>query len=274
VIEPLDVVLVDGKPGDRIACSDRGLQYGDGLFETVSCLGGKPRWLALHLDRLRKGLARLRLPFREFDALQAEIESMAAGAPRCLVKVIVTRGTATRRGYAPVGDEQPTRIVSRHPWPPDAQASGYRIGISDICLGSNPALAGLKHLNRLEQVLAQMDLAQSGVNEVLMWSTTGHLIGGSMSNVFLADDHGMLTPELHECGVEGVMRRVVLECAAATGMSVQVRPIVREDLAAAPEVFVTNIRLGVQSVSWLDGRTLTSDSYAQQLRRRIDATHC
>jgi 4-amino-4-deoxychorismate lyase len=266
--------LIDGRPGDRIACADRGLQYGDGLFETISCRDGQPRWLPLHIERLRTGLRRLHLPFREFDALQGEICTLASGQERCLIKLVVTRGTATRRGYAPSGAERPTRIVSRHEWPASgAQTSGFRVGVSDVRLGVNPLLAGLKHLNRLEQVLAQMQCVDAGLDEVLMLSASAHAISGSMSNMFFADQSGLFTPELRECGVAGVMRRVVLRSAAAAAIPIQVRVVSSSELLGVHEVFLTNVRLGIQSVSRLDGRTLASDDYAQRLRRVIDETN-
>jgi 4-amino-4-deoxychorismate lyase len=267
--------LIDGRAGHSIDSADRGLQYGDGLFETVTCRDGRPRWLPLHLERLQHGCQRLCLGFRDFDAVRTEICGFAAGQERCIVKVIVTRGSATRRGYAPAGDEHPTRIVSRHDWP-DAPATapfGFRIGISDVTLGINPLLAGLKHLNRLEQVLAQMAREQAGLDEVLMLSSAGVLISGSMSNVFLADDSGLYTPDLTNCGVAGVMRRVVLQAAATHGVPVRERPVTLAELADVREMFVTNVRWGVQSVQSLAGRALPSDAYARQLRERIDAAH-
>jgi 4-amino-4-deoxychorismate lyase len=265
--------LIDGGPGHSIDSRDRGLAYGDGLFETISCRAGQARWLALHLERLQHGCERLRLPFREFEPLRGEICDFAAGQQRCMVKVIVTRGTATRRGYAPAGDERPVRIVSRHDWPqvPERAASGFRLGVSSVTLGMNPLLAGLKHLNRLEQVLAQMARDEAGLDEVLMLSTAGRVIGGSMSNVFFANQSGLFTPALTDCGVAGVMRRVVLEAAAGHGHRVCVRPVGSAELASVREVFVTNVRWGVQSAQRLDGRLLASDAHAQQLRGWIDA---
>jgi 4-amino-4-deoxychorismate lyase len=271
----MNAPLIDGRPGDSIACGDRGLQYGDGLFETISCRDGQPRWLALHLERLRQGCERLHLPFRDFQPLRAEICGFAAGQERCMVKAIVTRGVATRRGYAPAGDERPTRIVSRHEWPESRApgAPGFRLGVSSVTLGMNAALAGLKHLNRLEQVLAQMACAEAGLDEVLMLSSAGQVIGGSMSNVFFADDSGLFTPELTDCGVAGVMRRLVLQAASRHGSGVCVRLVGPSELATVREAFLTNVRWGLQSVRVLDGRTLPSDAYAQQLRDLIDAAH-
>jgi 4-amino-4-deoxychorismate lyase len=269
----LIAALVNGQAAVGVDSDDRGLQYGDGLFETISCADGTARWLALHLERLQHGCERLRIAFRDIELLRAEIRELAAGQQRCIVKVIVTRGTATRRGYAPAGDERPTRIVSRHDWPqpPVRAAAGFQLGISGVTLGTNPLLAGLKHLNRLEQVLAQMQRDADSVDEVLMLSTAGQVIGGSMSNVFLADDHGLFTPELSACGVAGVMRRLVLEAAATLGYAVSVRAVAPSELAGVGEVFVTNVRWGVQSVRLLDGRTLPGDAHARRLRTVINA---
>jgi 4-amino-4-deoxychorismate lyase len=265
--------LINGHAGGAIDSADRGLQYGDGLFETITCHDGTPRWLALHLERLQHGCERLRIAFRDMELLRAEIAALAAGHERCIVKAIVTRGTATRRGYGPAGDERPTRIVSRHDWPqpPVRAAAGFQLGISSVMLGTNPLLAGLKHLNRLEQVLAQMQRDAAAVDEVLMLSTAGQVIGGSMSNVFLADGNGLFTPDVDACGVAGVMRRLVLEAGATHGQPVAVRPVAASELAGVREAFVTNVRWGVQSVRLLDGRALAGDAHARRLRAVIDA---
>jgi len=269
----MSATLINGHAATHIDSTDRGLQYGDGLFETIACREGQACWLGLHLQRLQQGCERLRLAFDGFELLRTEIGELAAEQRRCLVKVIVTRGSATRRGYAPAGDEQPTRIVSRHDWPdtPARAERGFQLGVSPVALGINPLLAGLKHLNRLEQVLAQMARDASATDEVLMLSAAGNVIGGSMSNVFLADDSGLFTPDLGSCGVAGVMRRLVLEAATRLGQRVCVRAVARSELATVREVFMTNVRWGVQSVRVLDGRVLPGDAHALQLRGLIDA---
>jgi 4-amino-4-deoxychorismate lyase len=263
----LGVTLVNGHSGNQVSTSERALHYGDGLFETIACHRGQPRWLPLHLQRLRQGCERLQIAFDAYDTLAEEIELLAAGQRRCIVKVIVSRGAATRRGYGPSGDERPTRIVSRHSWPREPEAAGLRVGISAVRLGSNALLAGLKHLNRLEQVLAQLS-RPAGIDEVLMLSGAQQVISGSMANVFFADEGGLFTPDLCECGVEGVMRRVVLE--AARGVPVIVRPVAADELPGVREAFLTNVRWGLRSVSVLDGRALHHDDYARQLRGLID----
>lgn len=267
---------VNGLASDHVASVDRGLQYGDGLFETITCIDGRPCWLEWHLRRLRRGCERLGIGFHDFDALGTEIAAGAEGSSRCILKLILTRGSALRRGYRPAGDETPTRILSRHAWPDDsAQSAGsiadFPVAVSGVRLGINPRLAGLKHLNRLEQVLAQQELRGTAREEVLMLSSAGHVIGGSMSNLFLADEAGLSTPSLEECGVAGVVRELVCAAAARHGRPVRIRRIEAAELSLAREAFVTNVRWGVRSINEIAGRALESRTHAQVARGWIDA---
>jgi len=263
------VALVNGLPQVTISVHDRGLQYGDGLFETLRCEQGRVRWFDRHLARLAAGCARLGLPAPDGALLLHEAQSLLAGCPRALVKLVLTRGEARARGYRPTGDERATRILTRHPWPA-AIDHEYRLGLSPVRLACNPLLAGLKHLNRLEQVLAQRGAASAGVDEVLMCSSNGAVVSGSMSNLFLVQGANLLTPPLLECGVAGVMRSLVLELAPQLGLSVRVAPLSVEQLAAAPALFVTNVRLGIQDVHWYEGRRLPVDARSPRLQELID----
>jgi 4-amino-4-deoxychorismate lyase len=191
--------------------------------------------------------------------------------PRALVKIIVTRGEARARGYRPRGDEIPTRIVSAHPWPAPSDAQ-FRAGLSPVTLGACPQLAGIKHLNRLEQVLAQRAAADAGLHEVLMRSAQGAVVCGSMSNLFLWQDRELLTPELSACGVAGIMRALVLEAAPRLGLAVRVAPVSVAQLASTRAIILTNVRLGLQPVHWYEGRRLEVDERGAQLQELIDAT--
>ena len=263
--------LVDGVPGDLVSIRDRGLQYGDGLFETVRCEHGGLRWFERHLARLRLGCERLGLEAPDGALLRAEAQSLAGTAPRTLVKIILTRGKATARGYRPAGDERGTRIVSAHDWPA-AGGDEFRVGLSSVGLGVNPGLAGIKHLNRLEQVLAQRAAGRLGLHEVLMSTLTGEVVSGSMSNLFVWRDDALLTPPVDQCGVAGVMRSLVLEVAARLGFAVQVAPLPVAALTSMQAMFVTNIRLGVQPVHWYEGRRLAVDGRGARLQELIDGT--
>ncbi|HEX4618222.1 MAG TPA: aminotransferase class IV, partial [Steroidobacteraceae bacterium] len=111
-----DRVWVNGRPDGGLSLLDRGLHYGDGLFETIACLGGRPRFLDLHLERLARGCARLGIENPDAAELRHEILAVAAGAPRAIVKVLLTRGPAAARGYGPTGAERPTRVTLRYRW--------------------------------------------------------------------------------------------------------------------------------------------------------------
>jgi 4-amino-4-deoxychorismate lyase len=262
-------MLVNGVAGTQVAALDRGLQYGDGLFETVRSEAGRLRWFERHLARLAAGCERLGIAMPNGGVLRSEAVAVARGMPRSLVKIIVTRGEARARGYRPRGDEVPTRIVSAHPWP-EAPAAEFRVGLSAVTLGANAHLAGIKHLNRLEQVLAQRAAAATDLQEVLMRSGQGEVVCGSMSNLFLWQGREMLTPGLEACGVAGIMRALVLEVAPRLGVAVRVARITVEQLAAARSIIVTNVRLGLQPVHWYEGRRLEVDERGAQLQELID----
>ncbi len=265
---------INGCASDQLSSGDRGLHYGDGLFETITCIDGRPRWLERHLQRLEEGCQRLGLQFDGFARLGEEISLRATAQSRCILKLILTRGVARRRGYAPPEECQPTRILLRYDWPPSppSAAQHFRVGLSSVRLGINPLLAGLKHLNRLEQVLAQRAMGSSAFEEVLMLSSAGDVISGSMSNVFFADQNGLLTPAVDRCGVAGVMRGLVCAAASRMGAPLSVRPVALEQLPGVQEAFVTNVRWEVQSITELLGRALSGRRWAEQLRAAIDGT--
>ena len=268
-------VWINGETAERLSPLDRGLHFGDGVFETIACPAGRPRWLRLHLERLALGCARLGLPTPGPARLQNAVERAAADGGRCIVKLLLTRGPAARRGYA-WGAEQGTWLVIRYPWPhedPTFGRSGVRVRIAATRLGENPALAGLKHCNRLEQILARNEDRSAETDEALMLSHSGKLVSGTMTNVFLVDGPAesprLRTPEVSLCGVAGIMRRVVLGEAAGEGIPVTECMLWPEDLEAATEVFLTNARIGIWPVRSLDGRPLAPGPVTRRLQARL-----
>lgn len=262
-------MLVDGRPSRALQADDRGLLYGDGLFETIRCERGKARWVTHHWQRLSAGAARLHLPMPDLATLGGEVALLAAGQERCLIKVVLTRGVGPR-GYRPTGAERPTRIVARYEWPA-ATPEALQLGRCTVPLGENPRLAGIKHLNRLEQVLAQMELQPSLVDEVLMFTRSGQPVCGSMSNLFVCHAHELLTPAVHLCGVAGIMRTLVLEAAAALAMPLRIVSLREEDLVRATGLFMSNVRWGLMPVAEYAGRAMQADARVQRLWTHIDA---
>ena len=269
-------VLIDGAATGTLSPLDRGLHFGDGVFETIACLQGRPRFLALHLERLARGCRALGFSPPAPERLRAEVEHLAAEQERSIVKLIVTRGPATVRGYAVSGDARATRIAIRYPWPvedPVLQQRGVSVRVAVTRLGENPALAGLKHCNRLEQILARAEPHEAGSAEALMLSRSGNLVSGTMTNLFLVDgppeSPRLRTPAIDLCGVAGVMRRVVLREAARSGITATECMLWPADLAAATEVFLTNARLGIWPVARIEERTLTPGPVTRRLQRLL-----
>lgn len=264
-------VWVNGRPDAALSPLERGLHYGDGLFETIACLGGRPRFLNLHLERLARGCTRLGIELPDREELRREILAAAAEAPSAIVKVLLTRGPAVARGYATTGSEQPTRLTLRYrreDEPRNAQ-DGVRVRTAAQRLGENPALAGLKHLNRLEQVLARREWSDGAIAEALMFSSSGMLISGVMSNVFLVEGARLRTPLLDRCGVAGVMRQVVLREAARAGIAAEEAPLDAGDLARARELFLTSAVIGLRPVRVLDGRACEIGAVTRELQQRL-----
>ena len=266
----LERVLLNGSPAQQVSPFDRAVHFGDGLFETIACRGGRPRFLSLHLERLLLGCQRLGIEPGNLDEVRAEVRSLAREVENSIVKVILTRGTALARGYGVTGREKAMRITFRYAWPPETATEsqdGVRVRTAKLRLGENPALAGLKHCNRLEQILARQEWTDPGIAESLLFSSSGRLVSGTMSNVFIVEGSRLRTPRLDLCGVAGVMRRVVLREAERAGISVQEDVLGVEDVHKASELFLTNARIGLWPLRELDGRALQPGGTTRRLQQ-------
>ena len=246
------MILVNGKADNRITISDRGLHYGDGLFETIAYRNGQCEFLDAHLSRLSLGCQRLDIPFQQLNQLKSELKSVMAELANndAVVKVIVTRGSGGR-GYYADSTMQPTRIISTYPMPsyPDKnQQTGIKTFFCQQRLSENSSLAGLKHLNRLEQVLARNEWKDTDIAEGLMLDQHEHIIEGTMSNVFLVKSGGLVTSRLDKSGVAGIIRAEIIRIANQKNISVQETQLSKEMVQKADEVFVCNSIIGIWPV--------------------------
>lgn len=253
---------------------DRGLQYGDGLFETMAVCNGRIPWLTHHLRRLRAGCRRLRITPPETVGLRREIAALAAGQSRAIIKLIVTRGVGGR-GYRPDPGAHGHPIIMRYPWPVHVEErarEGIRLRVCRARLAINPALAGLKHLNRLEQVLARMEWRDDArYQEGLMLDTQDRVIEGTMTNLFIVRDSCLLTPDLTASGVAGVMRAIILETAARSAIPCEVAALSLSDIAQADEVFVCNSVVGIWPVIVLNRQRYPLGPMTRQLADAVGA---
>jgi 4-amino-4-deoxychorismate lyase len=269
---PGRVALNGQTPVAGISPYDRGLHFGDGLFETLVCRQGRVRFLSLHLQRLAQSCERLRINLGDVGPLRRELNAVAAAATDVLIKVIVTRGDADARGYAWSGTEVATRVVFQYPLPAENAASardGIDVRVAQTRYGENERLAGMKHLNRLEQVLARSEVPTEDAAELLVFSSSGFLVSGTMSNVFLVQNGRLRTPRVDRCGVAGIMRRVVLREAAALGIVAEEAALTAADVEGAAEMFVTNARIGIWPVRSLDARTFAIGAVTRRLQARL-----
>ncbi len=272
ISEGSPTAIVNGENTRFLDIADRGLQYGDGIFTTLSVQEGVAIFLDRHLARLQADAMRLNIPFPGHAVLTEEVLRIGDIHPRCVLKIMLTRG-AGGRGYRCLEQSYGTRILSAHPkpdYPKSIRESGVQARFCDIRLGLNPRLAGIKHLNRLEQVLARAEWGDEGIREGLMLDHEGFLVEGVMSNVFLARDGLLRTPLLERCGVAGVMRGLVLESAPLLGLAVEEARILTEEALSADEIFLTNSVIGLWPVSLLDGKKFPVGSITRLLTRRID----
>jgi 4-amino-4-deoxychorismate lyase len=261
---------IDGVPGDSVDAADRGLHYGDGLFETLRVEDGRVRWLPLHFARLVRGAERLGIALPPLALLESELHDAAAAHRLAMLKLIITRGSMDRRGYRPSGRERTRRILSVHDWPADDGAP-LRAVRSSVTLAGASVLAGIKHLNRLENVLAQREAAQYGADEAILSGRLGEPICGSMSNLIIGTEQGMVTPSVDQAGVEGVTRALALAGAAALGIALRSAPADAGLWMRMRSLYCCNVRWGLRRVATLDGRVLAEEPAIGALQAWIDA---
>ena len=258
--------LVNGKQQHSIAISDRGVQYGDGLFETIEINNGHPVFFNQHLKRLNAGCKRLKIPFPDPALLIDEAQFILQKSSTAILKLIITRGSGGR-GYLQPSKIEPTRIFSLHPFP-DYPGTYKQKGINAIfCqhkLGHNPELAGLKHLNRLEQVLARSEWHDSTIQEGLMLDISEHVIEGTMSNLFLVKNDVLYTPMLNMCGVNGILRQIIVELAAKQGINIIESTLKKKDILSADELFVTNSIIGIWPIKTLEHKNYTIGPFSRR----------
>jgi 4-amino-4-deoxychorismate lyase len=235
-------VLVDGQAQATVSSHDRGLLYGDGLFETIRFVGGRAPLWSRHMQRLQQGCERLHLPAVDVAQLENEARQVIEGLPEAVVRITITRGIG-ERGYRLPVDPRPMRLVAAFtppPLPPGDYRDGVTARLCTLRLASQPMLAGLKHLNRLEQVLARAEWSDPAVFEGLLCDQAGRVICATMANLFAVIDGSLVTPALDRCGVDGVARAEIL----ATG-DVQVRDLPLDLLWQADEVFLSSSVRGI-----------------------------
>lgn len=252
--------LINGQLQTMIAANDRSVQFGDGCFTTARVVNGEVRFMRQHMARLRRDSMRLGIEGIVWQTLADEMRRLAVTHSQAVLKVVLSRGVGGR-GYAPASGMTATRILSVTPYPQHYarwREDGVTLAVSTLQLGKNPHLAGLKHLNRLEQVFIRRELANSSADEAVVLDSDGMVVECCAANLLWRQNDMIFTPSLHFCGVEGTMRRYVLQRLAEAGWPVQQVRAPLSALMQADEIILCNALMPVVPVAGLNGRRFSA----------------
>ncbi len=264
-------ILINGQPTDSISIHDRGLQYGDGLFETIAVVNGQPLLLEKHLSRLTNSADLLKFPNQNINIIKNELFEFSQSIDRGIIKIILTRGVGGR-GYGLPTEQSPNRILVKYPWPDypqDMIVNGVKLRICDLRLSKQAIFFGSKHLNRLEQVMARSEWSDKAIFEGLLLDENDKIIECTMSNVFFIKDKTLFTPELNKSGVKGILREVVLEHAEKLGFKTTESSMVISDLNQMEECFITNSIIGICPVNQLSNIRFNNLIQSKSIREHL-----
>ena len=260
-----------------IDSGERGFHYGDGLFETIAIRDRQPRLWSYHVDRLAAGCKRLGLKAPRATALRQRLELALEDCDHnpefCTAKIILTAGRS-QRGYGrnmPVPGAVYIGVYPGVPLNRPAYTRGVTTIMCETRLAVGSPVAGLKTLNRIEQVLARSECLATGAFEGLTRDADDRLICGTMSNVFIVKDKTFRTPSLERCGVAGIMRRHVIETLSKKEYDVDVAELNEDDLVNADEVFITNSQIGVVPVNRCGGHRWTIGNTTREVMALLAA---
>jgi len=245
---------INGRPCDQVATTDRALNYGDGIFTTILVEQGQCQDLPAHIARLQQGITLLSIANIDAHALQAlasQLANIAGDQSMAVLKVLISRGAGTR-GYSSVGCNNPLIVVTLAQLPThyaNLRQDGISLGVSTIALGLNPLLAGIKHLNRLEQVLVRQQIDSSDFDDAVVLDCQGYIVETAIANIFWVKDNIVYTPSLDLAGVNGIMRAKVLAWLSEDGYQVKIDRYRLGSIISADEVFITNCLMTIVRVN-------------------------
>ncbi len=242
------MIIINGEYDDSLSSLDRGLLYGDGVFETIAVKQGQPQYWREHLKRLRLGCEVLGLSGLDNAVLRDEVSRIVGVDTQCVIKIIITRGIGDR-GYKPT-QQALTRIIQKFPWPEFPRVYtelGIDVTLCDFRLSQQTRLARIKHLNRLEQVLARSEWNEE-YQEGLVCDTDGYVIEAISGNVFFEINDYMITPDLKTCGVAGVLRSQIINYCNNHSIQLLIRDFNLNEISKIQAMFLCNSIIGIWPV--------------------------
>ncbi len=267
--------LINGKTSDEISVYDRALQYGDGLFETIAAEDGKLLCWKEHIDRLQLGCNRLNIPMPDQTVLVDEASRLIKSIARGVIKIIISRGRGGR-GYALPEHPEPNRIMSVYAWPDypaENSTSGVNVRICDYRYAKNPTLAGIKHLNRLEQIVARSEWSDTSIADGLMMDIDENVIEGTMSNIFYFIDGTLYTTDLFASGITGIIRQKIIELASDLSIDVAIQVTPLELLMNAHEAFMCNSIIGIWPIKRIAEKPVPVGKQTNRIKQALQKQH-
>ena len=263
-------IIVNGIPAETISVHDRAFQYGDGVFETLAVVNGKPAQLPAHIKRLKTGLKKLDIRI-DTDKLQQEIIQYAKPHESAALKVIVSRGQSQRGYRAPAGIKPNIILMlSEKKYQTEINVNAaIDIQLCKTPLSYNSILAGIKHLNRLEQVLASNEWNDPSIQEGIMCDIDGNVIAATAANIFLWKDNSLVTPDLSQCGIAGTVRQLVLDTAEDLSIPCRIDKCSIDDCHHADALFLTNALAGIKPVKQFESTEYPADAWPQHLYQKV-----
>lgn len=259
---------LNGQPVSALPLADRAIHYGDGHFTTLAIRQGRLLLWPQHRLRLQLAGERLGIGFEDWSGLEQQLQQRAQAMPNSLLKIMLTRGETPRGYYAP--SSQPNLLVQQQAWPePDpSRDQVIRVRLCQWRLSDNPQLAGLKHLNRLDQVMARREW-QREFDEGLVRDQAGRVVEAISANLFVLSQGHWLTPPVDRAGVDGIMRQYLLDALPRWGYRVREQELWPEQLQQADELLLTNSLIGIWPVAVFEQQRFDCQQ-GRQLKSRLE----
>lgn len=261
--------IVNGSFEPFISPLDRGLAYGDGVFRTLLIRDGMPECWPQHYQKLVADCAMIKIVCPSAELLMSDLQQLFLPDETAIAKIIITRGEG-ERGYAPPAVTNPTRVVIKSmlkTYPASYLSDGVNLHVCKTPIATMPLLAGVKHLNRLENVLARMEWTDPNIVDGIMLDDQNHVIECTSANIFICFSDTLITPKLDKCGIAGVTRQRVIDLAHLLGLTVSIEHISLPKLLSADEVLITNSIYGVLQAKSILQTTWSPTSLAADIRK-------
>ena len=272
--------LINGSFDHVISPFDRGFAYGDGVFRTMKMVDGLPENWPLHYQKLVADCAAINIVCPSAELLMSDLQQLFSpiGLPEDLLaiaKIIITRGEGSR-GYTPPAITAPMRVVTKSAMPQYSEirfSEGVSLTVCETRLASQAKLAGIKHLNRLENVLARMEWTDAhmtnGIADGIMLDSADHVIECTSANIFARFGDTLMTPSLHQCGVAGITRQRIIDLAYTLSLKAKIEVIDLPTLLSADEVIICNSLYSAWQVKSIQEKTIKTGTLAANIRAAL-----